>query len=525
MSLKRFCTRCWERASKMSWWTSGLIGAGLLFGAGLLDWVTGPEAASSVLYLAPISWLTLTAGRGAGIGMAVISGSTWLSVELLTHSAFANPVIPFWNAIVRTSFFCLVSGLESEVLERKRVERGLRQAKEELEQRVHERTAQLQAVNANLEERVAERSAAAEDRARQLARSEAELQRQTGILQSILDSMGDGVVVADSQGRLMLINPAARRILRLPSSDTNVVAWLESREDYPPEGMAGLERGSNPLLGAVRGEAVDGAEMLLRHDSFPKGVWLSVTGRPLLDQDRRIMGGVIVLSDISAQKDLERQIAEVSDREQRRIGEDLHDGLCQHLVSTALAARTLTAKLSDRSLPEREDAAEIAELLSESISQAREVARGLYLVPLEAGGLSSALEDLAAQVRSRHHISCEFVGKVSSPILEEATLTGLFRIAQEAVNNAIKHAQAGQILVTLAADEQQIQLSIEDDGAGIHTRLPPAGGMGMHLMNYRARTIGAVLHVGPRAGGGTIVSCSMHRLPPAQPSYTHVGRD
>jgi signal transduction histidine kinase len=206
---------------------------------------------------------------------------------------------------------------------------------------------------------------------------------------------------------------------------------------------------------------------------------------------------------------LGRQIAEASDREQRRLGEDLHDGLCQHLVSTAFAARGLAAKLTERALPEAEDAAEIAELLGASISQARDVARGLCLVPLEAGGLASALEELATHVRSRHRIACQFVDKASVPALEEGVGTNLFRIAQEAVNNAIKHAQASHITVTLSAHPEQIALEIEDDGKGVQPGAEPARGMGLHIMNYRARMVGAALTVGHRPGGGTKVSCQV----------------
>jgi two-component system, LuxR family, sensor kinase FixL len=492
-------------------WTSFLIGAALLLLIGFLDWETGTQVALSLLYVVPITWITWRVGRWPGLGMAVASGACWLVAELMGHASYSNPLVPYWNGLIRTLLFCLISALESELLERKRVERGLRRLTAELEQRVQERTAQLQSLNASLERQVAERSAAAEERARRLAQSEADLQKQTGILESILNSMGDGVVVADSQGHLVHINPAARRMLRIPSADTDVVAWLESQESFLPNSLTEPSRHENPLLRAMRGEAVDGAEMLLRHASLPTGIWLSVSSRPLLDPAGKITGGVIVFSDISARKSLERQIAEVSDREQRRIGEDLHDGLCQHLVSVAFAARKLAAKLGEQSLGEAEEAAQIAELLGESIAQARTVARGLYLVPLEAGGLRSALEEFLMQVRSRHLIGCQFVERVSVPIADEMFVTALFRIAQEAINNALKHAQAKRITVTLSADAKQIELTVEDDGTGFRPDPAKPRGMGMHLMNYRARMMGAALEIGPRPGGGTIVSCSLRR--------------
>ncbi len=511
MSATGFFTTWRERVGRMPLWASIITGTALLCAAGYIDWVTGPQIALSLLYVVPVTWMTWRAGRWLGLGMALASGGVWLWAELMAHVTYSSPFVPYWNALVRLSLFSLISALESEVIDRKRVERGLRQTKEELEQRVQQRTAQLRALNASLEEQVAIRSAAAEDRARQLAASEADLQQQTDILQSILDSMGEGVVVSDAQGGLAHINPTAKRILRVPAVDTNIVAWLQSQENYLPTTPTESSSREHPLRQVVRGEVVDGAELMLRHANLPAGIWLSVSSRPLVDRAGRTTGRVIVFSDISARKHLERQISEVSDREQRRLGEDLHDGLCQHLVSVAFAARKLAGKLGEQSLQETEDATQIAELLGESIAQARAVARGLYLVPREAGGLRSALEEFVMQVRARHRIACQFVERVSVPIVGEMVVTNLFRIAQEAINNAIKHAQAGCVEVTLSADGEQIRLTIEDDGTGFRPDSQPAHGMGLHLMNYRARMMGAVLRIDPRPAGGTTVSCSVRR--------------
>ena len=478
MSASGFWTTWLERAGKMPFRVSILSGVVLLLAAAILDWLTGPEIASAIFYLPAILWMAGKGGQWPGLGTAVASGVTWLVMVLITHKPYANHLIPFWNGFVRTILFCLVAGLLSEVMERKRLEGRVRQARE--------------------------------DQA-----------KQAGILQSILDSMGDGVVVADSHGRLLHMNPTARRTLRIPAEDREVVAWLGSQKNHLTDFVPGQASRENPLLLAVRGETVDEAEMFMSRADSPEGIWLLVTGRPLRDAAGRTAGGVLVFTDISARKKLERQIAEASDREQRRLGEDLHDGLCQHLVSTAFAARRLAGKLSEQSPEDAEEAVQIAELLGESIAQARAVARGLYLVPLEAGGLASALEEFAIQVRSRHRIACQFAEEGAIPDLEETLATNLFRIAQEAVNNAIKHGRASQITLTLSADPQQVWLAIEDDGAGFQPNLAPGPGMGLHMMSYRARMVGAAFNVGPRAGGGTTVTCSIRRETLAEKD-THV---
>jgi signal transduction histidine kinase len=439
----------------------------LLSAAAVLDWVTGPELASSVFYLVPIGLMTWKAGRWLGLGTAFTSGLIWLVIALLTQPRYVNEVVPYWNALVRTVMFCLVAGLGSEVLERKRVELRLRQANEAL-------------------------------------------QKQTGIWESILGSMGDGVVVADAQGKLLHINPAAARLLRLPPGETDVAGWLDRQETFA-EGPSGAGGRGNPLRRAIRGESVDEAELFLPNADLQGGTWLSAAARPLEDGGKAIVGGVMVLSDITARREVERQIAEASDREQRRLGEDLHDGLCQQLVSTAFAARKLAAKLGERSSAEAEEANEIAELLGDAIGQARDVARGLYLVPPEVGGLASALDELALQVRSRHCCGCSFTSKSPIPLLEETVATNLFRIAQEAVTNALKHSRPSQISICLEGNGEKLALRVENDGAGFSPGGKRTRGLGLRMMNYRARLVGAALEIGPRPGGGTVVTCNLRQ--------------
>ena len=171
--------------------------------------------------------------------------------------------------------------------------------------------------------------------------------------------------------------------------------------------------------------------------------------------------------DITERKHLEKTILEVSGREQRRIGQDLHDGLGQHLTGIAFMSKVQEQKLMEKSLPEAGDAAKIVKLVNEAIHKTRELARGLLPVVSDAQGLMSALQQWAGEVEDLFGISCRF--QCFTPVLihDDTVATHLYYIAREAVNNAIKHGHARQIVIRLAADQEQGALSITDNGSGI----------------------------------------------------------
>jgi two-component system CheB/CheR fusion protein len=207
-------------------------------------------------------------------------------------------------------------------------------------------------------------------------------------------------------------------------------------------------------------------------------------------------------------KHLEQEILEISEREQRRIGQDLHDGLGQHLAGIELMTQALEQKLVDKSRPEAPQAAKIAEHVRESIRQTRALARGLSPVQLDAGGLMSALHELASNVQKMFRVNCSF--RCNKPVLirENTVATHLFRIAQEAVSNAIKHGKASQIEIALAALPDRVVLSIKDNGTGF-SDAARASGMGLRIMHYRAAMIGGSLAVQREPNGGTSVVCSI----------------
>lgn len=218
---------------------------------------------------------------------------------------------------------------------------------------------------------------------------------------------------------------------------------------------------------------------------------------------------LIAANDVTDRKRLEKQILEISEQEQERIGQDLHDGLCQLLSGIKFKTTLLEQKLQAKALAEAVDARAIEGFLNAAIQHARNMARGLHPVDLEARGLMSALQELAASVASVYDVSCRC--RFQRPVLvhDHVAATHLYRIAQEAINNAIKHGQAKRIRLHLAAQKGRLLLTIRDNGLGFPTKPKKKTGMGLPLMHYRARTIGATLNIRSRPEGGTTVNCCL----------------
>ena len=224
--------------------------------------------------------------------------------------------------------------------------------------------------------------------------------------------------------------------------------------------------------------------------------------------DERVRDRTSLLeAEVKARLKLENRIVEARETEQARIGQDLHDGLCQHLVATAFSAGLLQRSLEMNCAPEAKPASEIVAMIDESISQARDLAKGLYSVPLEEEGLETALRALVANATKRSGVHCTVVADGPPSLLPKEAAINLYRIAQEALNNAIKHAEARSIRIRFKLVESGFELLIEDDGRGIPPNARAAGGMGLHIMEYRARAIGAAFAISPGKAGGTSVRC------------------
>jgi PAS domain S-box-containing protein len=442
-------------------------GLGLVLLLGFVDYISGTEVSFALFYFLPIFITAWLAGRVAGIFIAISAGSAWLLADMAEATLFSHPWVPYFNLITRTGGFVVVSLLVS----------AMRELTDTLEERVEQRTNELRT-------EIAERR-----------RAEAALKESEERFRMFMNNSPTVAFVKDDGGRYVYVNPAfQQRFLHSVIGKTPA--------DLFPAAIADrLEEIDRAVISA--GKSLEFVDAL----PFPDGTvshWLNFRF-PLKDAaGQAFVGGVSV--DITERRQLERQLLEISDREQARIGQDLHDGLCQLLVSATFDCNMLERRLLENGRPEAADARQISGLLDDAITQGRQVARGLYPVQLGADGLMSALEDLASNVSFRFKINCAVDCPQPISLSSNATATHLYRIAQEAVNNAVRHAHPNHIRIRLKCIDEHLELAVSDDGIGIPSQLEPQG-MGLNIMDYRTRAIGGRFQVHPGAGGGTMISC------------------
>ncbi|MEO5958910.1 MAG: PAS domain-containing protein [Opitutaceae bacterium] len=224
--------------------------------------------------------------------------------------------------------------------------------------------------------------------------------------------------------------------------------------------------------------------------------------------DREFGRGALFFGcDITQRRLIERELLRVSDAEKDRIGSDLHDGLGQYLTGISCLSVALRDKLQTQGRKEAEEAGTISTLVQEAIAQTRALARGLCPVQLETSGLETALEDLTFQVQRLHGLDCSLHPSGPIGICETGVALHLYRIAQEAINNAVKHASARHISVTLDFSKENKVLCIEDDGCGFDPEAQQGPSTGLRLMPYRAAMFGGTLTVTSQPNVGTRVEC------------------
>jgi PAS domain S-box-containing protein len=255
--------------------------------------------------------------------------------------------------------------------------------------------------------------------------------------------------------------------------------------------------------------------MALRRDGSTFPMRLSVSEMAL--SGRRCFTGIIV--DLSDRRELERLVMDASAAEQRRIGQDLHDGLCQQLGAIELSVERLKRQTTKGQPIQAAEFDRIQNWLNQSAGQLRQVAHGLQPVTFRAGGLPQALRELAMEISDRFHINCRAHCASGTAIDDQNTAEHLYRIAQEATGNAIKHGKGSRVRIQLGISTTRgLSLVVLDNGIGLPPKpsivphADPTPGMGLRIMKYRADAIGGDFRIQPRKRGrGVIVCCT---LPP-----------
>ena len=322
-------------------------------------------------------------------------------------------------------------------------------------------------------------------------------------LRAILETAVEGIITIDGRGIIESFNPAAEKIFGYSARETigeNVKMLMPAPYRHEHDGyLADYHRtGQAKIIGIGRevvGRRKDGTV-------FPMD--LSVSEVRLAN--RQIFTGFV--RDTTERKRLEREIIEISNREQQRIGQDLHDGLGQELTGIELMCQVLEQKLAAKSKAEARQVGEIGQHIRDAVLHTRKLARGLSPVEFEANGLMSALTELSSHVQKMFRIECRLECPEPVLIQNNVAATHLYRIVQEAINNAIKHGKAKKILISLKPAVDRFALAVTDDGVGFSDETKKDGGMGLNIMKYRAGIVDAALEVRSGAGGaGTTVTC------------------
>ncbi len=333
-----------------------------------------------------------------------------------------------------------------------------------------------------------------------LARSESAVRDREERLRAILETAVEGIITIDERGIIESFNPASERIFGYKAAEVigknvNVLMSTPHREQHDGYLESYQRTGHARVIGIGRDT------FARRKDGTIFPMDLSVSEVRL--SDRRLFTGFV--RDITERKHLEKQILEISEREQRRIGQDLHDGLCQHLAGIEMLSQVLAKKLKPVSKNGAARADDIARAVREAISQTRLLARGLSPVTLESEGLMSALAELALNTEAIFGVRCRFDFAEPVQFDDHTAATHLFRIAQEAVSNAIKHGKAKRLTIQLREEPQQLALRVTDDGVGFPKNFAGAKGMGLRIMQTRIGMVGGNLTIERNSGGGTSV--------------------
>ncbi len=352
---------------------------------------------------------------------------------------------------------------------------------------------QLRLENDLLEEKVVERT-------RALFKSQQKLIKERDFIKSLNDASPAYYIAIDETGKIVDMGKALLNTLGYSMADVKGTNFIEN---FLPD----FER--NRIMKVITmyktGDFLNFECTLASRNGFE--ILVEWHGKPVYKKDGGLDFILFVGIDITERKRLEKIVLNDSEKERNRIGQDLHDGLGQHLAGIAFKSEILKLKLEDKGLEESSDVNEIITLVNQSLNQARDLAKGLCPVDMAGGGLKSALEELRANVKNLFNVNCLINWGDNVSIEEDMEASQLYYIIKEAVNNSIKHGKSRNIIISFTNLDQAIRIIIIDDGTGMPDDVIDSKGMGLSIMQYRAWIIGATFNISKNQAGGTIITC------------------
>ena len=325
------------------------------------------------------------------------------------------------------------------------------------------------------------------------------IDQQAETFRTLAETAREGIVIASTRGIIEFVNPATENLFGYKPGELHgrsVKCLMPSEYSVAHDSYMQryLQTGFPRIIGSGRHLTA------LHKDGSRFPIYLSLGD--IETSQARLFAGVIL--DMSEQQQLQREILEIPVSEQRRIGQELHDGLGQQLTGLGLLATSLLNKASK---PEHELATKLAQGLQEAISQVRALSRGLMPVDIDAEGFTNALENLVAEIRSHSSIAVSLTLGERIRVADNTTAMHLYRIAQEALNNAVKHAKASKIEVSLSVEGKRGRLSIRDNGCGFDGSPQRSLGLGLRIMRHRCALIDAEFEIDSKYAEGTEVRC------------------
>lgn len=393
-------------------------------------------------------------------------------------------------------------GLGIDITEQVEARAALERAQEELEARVAQRTAELVAANKRLRREVAVRE-----------ETEQALFHQTRVLRAILDSIADGVVVADQAGKLLLFNPAAERILQAGPVDAPPEEWPrvyglylpDRRTHYPPDQLA--------LVRAIQGKRAHETLVYLNREGGPRDVWISVSACPVTDETGQMRGGVAVFRDITesirSHEELRREqrllqdLLRAHERDRQLLAYEIHDGMAQDVAGALMHLEAHQSKAKSDPASAQRDFEISLKLLRNTLDEARRVITGLRPPILDEQGIVAAIEYLINEHRLPNVVSIRFRHKVSARRFDPLLDGTIYRIVQEALSNVRKHSGADQAEVSLVQVGERLQLEIADNGVGFDPTQVAENRYGLEGIRERVRLLGGTVRVQSTLRKGT----------------------